>query len=43
MAMGKRKGRQGVLWVATQDLARTLGHPFYERLNHLEDFAHAVA
>ena len=35
MAMGKRKGRQGGLWVATQDLARTPGHPFYKRLNHL--------
>ena len=35
MAMGKRKGRQGGLWLATQDLARSPGHPFYERLNRL--------
>lgn len=35
MAMGKRKGRQGGLWIATQDLARRSGHPFYERLNRL--------
>ena len=35
MAMGKRKGRQGGLWIATSDLARSPGHPFYERLNRL--------
>ena len=35
MAMGKKKGRQGGLWIATSDLARSPGHPFYERLNRL--------
>lgn len=36
MAMGKREGeRQGDLWLATSDLARSPGHPFYERLNKL--------
>lgn len=34
MAMGKREAeRQGDLWLATTDLARSPGHPFYERLN----------
>jgi len=37
MAMGKRKGRQTDLWVATQDLARAPGHPFFNRLNRLLD------
>jgi transposase len=37
MAMGKKKGRQGGLWIATSDLARSPGHPFYERLNRLLD------
>lgn len=36
MAMGRRKReQQGVLWIAAQDVARSPGHPFYERLNHL--------
>jgi transposase len=35
MAMGKRKGHQGGLWIATSDLARSPGHPFYGRLNRL--------
>lgn len=35
MAMGKRKDRQGGLWIATSDLTRSPGHPFYERLNRL--------
>lgn len=35
MAMGKKKSRQGGLWVAASDLARSPGHPFYERLNRL--------
>jgi transposase len=35
MAMGKKKGRQGGMWIATSDLARSPGHPFYERLNRL--------
>ena len=34
MAMGKReKARQEALWVATTDLPRSAGHPFYEALN----------
>ena len=36
MAMGKReRERQADLWLATSDLARSPGHPFYERLNAL--------
>jgi transposase len=35
MAMGKKRGGQGSMWVATSDLARSPGHPFYERLNRL--------
>ena len=36
MAMGKKKRRQQEdLWVATSELPRTVGHPFYERLNGL--------
>ena len=34
--MGKKKRRQKEdLWVATSELPRTAGHPFYERLNGL--------
>jgi transposase len=29
MALGRRKGRQGSLWVAGKDLPRSVGHPFY--------------
>lgn len=35
MGMGKRKRRQESLFVATTDLARSPGHPFYKRLNGL--------
>jgi transposase len=35
MAMGKRKRRQESLFVATADLARSPGHPFYRKLNEL--------
>ena len=36
MSMGKReRERQADLWLATSDLARSPGHPFYERLNHV--------
>ena len=36
MAMGKKKRRQQEdLWVATSELPRTAGHPFYERLHGL--------
>lgn len=39
MAMGKhKKPRQEDLWVATADIQKSPGHPFYERLNKiLED------
>ena len=36
MSMRARgKGKQAELWIATGDLARTPGHPFYDRLNGL--------
>jgi hypothetical protein len=36
MSMRPRpRGKQPDLWVATGDLARTPGHPFYDRLNAL--------
>ena len=36
MAIGKRKStRQEDLWVATSELTRSAGHPFYERVNGL--------
>lgn len=36
MSMRPRpKGKQPDLWIATGDLARTPGHPFYDRLNAL--------
>jgi len=39
MAMGRRKDRARTpgLWVATNELPRTGGHPFYQRLNQLLD------
>jgi len=34
MAMGKKRKRsQDTMWVATNDLPRSPGHPFYQRLN----------
>jgi len=34
--MGQRKSQaQGKLWIATKDVARSPGHPFYERLNRI--------
>ena len=41
MAMGKRRRRakQTAMWVATQDLPRSVGHPFYARLNQILDKA----
>ena len=41
MAMGKRhrRGRQPSMWVASSDLPRSGGHPFYERLNRVFDEA----
>jgi len=35
MAMGKRKRRQDSLFLATEDLAKSPGHPFYRKLNQL--------
>jgi transposase len=36
MAMGKRdRERQDDFWVKTQDLPRSLGHPFYAKLNEV--------
>ena len=35
MAMGKRKRRQDALFLASEDLARSPGHPFYRKLNEL--------
>lgn len=38
MAMGRVSGEgQAEFWVATEDLPRSPGHPFYERLNQLLD------
>jgi hypothetical protein len=41
MAMGKRRRRpkQTLMWVATQDLPRSAAHPFYARLNQILDRA----
>ena len=35
MALGKRKQEQQAAWVATTDLPRSPGHPFYKKLNKL--------
>jgi IS5 family transposase len=35
MALGKRKPQQRELWVATTDLPKSPGHPFYQKLNEL--------
>lgn len=35
MSMGKREDKQPPLWVATQELPRSAGHRFYEKLNEL--------
>ncbi len=37
MGLGRRKRRQDSLWVATQELPRTGGHVFYERVNRVLD------
>src|SRR5215207_7048344 len=39
MAMGKRKPRQEALFVATDQIAPSAGHPFYQTLNRLLDEA----
>ena len=35
MALGKRKHQQQEAWIATTDLPRSPGHPFYRKLNQL--------
>lgn len=35
MALGKRKNEQQSAWVATTDLPKSPGHPFYKKLNKL--------
>ena len=35
MGMGRKRRRQESLWVATQELLRTKGHVFYERVNRI--------
>src|ERR1035437_9419369 len=37
MAIGTRQSEQGSLWVATAELPKSPGHPFYTRLNALLD------
>ena len=41
MAMGKKRtrDRQVSMWVATADLPKSAGHPFYARLNRVLDDA----
>jgi transposase len=35
MAMGRRKAHQESMWVVSQELARSPGHPFYDKLNEV--------
>jgi transposase len=35
MAMGKRKAKQESLWVSTEEIPRTDGHPFYRKVNEV--------
>ena len=35
MAMGRKRGLQQALWIATEELARTGGHAFYGRVNQI--------
>ena len=37
MGKQRRRARQSSMWVATADLPRSAGHPFYERLNRVLD------
>jgi len=37
MAMGRREAGQASMWVLTQDLARSPGHAFYDKLNEVLD------
>jgi len=40
MAMGRKRARQQALWVATEELARSGGHAFYERVNQILEEHH---
>ena len=33
--MGKRKPKQEVLWVSTQEIPKGAGHPFYAKVNEV--------
>lgn len=35
MAMGERKAKQESLWVSTEQIARSAGHPFYGKVNEV--------
>jgi hypothetical protein len=35
MAMGRKRERQQALWVATEQLAQSGGHAFYEQVNEI--------
>ena len=35
MGMGRKNRLQESLWIATQELSRTKGHVFYERVNRI--------
>jgi transposase len=35
MAMGRKRARQQALWIATEELARSGGHAYYERVNQI--------
>jgi transposase len=35
MALGKKPGDQQEMWIATQDIPKSPGHPFYKRLNRM--------
>jgi transposase len=37
--MGKRKSAQAAMWIASNELPVSPGHPFYARLNHMLDEA----
>jgi transposase len=39
MAMGKRKRRQESMWITANELPKSPGHPFYQRLNAVLDEA----
>src|SRR6266581_7790876 len=35
MAMGKRREKQESLWISTEEIARSQGHPFYRKVNEV--------